>query len=167
MSYIAKHCGVSKANLFHHFASKEKLYEASIIHAFAVTSEIWRTLAGSIHDSSYATVMAKVLEFQQENADLIKLMIWGAMSVSNSASNNSTLKRAAQRYFRETAQAFAEHLPAENHAEGNGRALPENLVMLMALSIFYTMFKDLVQDMEELQFMQNSEMFSEWVLGHV
>lgn len=164
ISKIATAAGVSKATVFHHFESKDNLYLEVLLQTFHLIADAWgKSIDNKETDFhlSLKILVMDTLDFQEEHADSLKLLIWevlGAKRPSSSAVGPGVFHQ----YFKKIIEII-EILISKSKAYEKVSA-NEVAFGLLSHTIFYFIFGDSLSGMEELPFIENTEGFSDWLV---
>lgn len=164
ISKIATAAGVSKATVFHHFGNKDNLYLEVLLQTFHLIADAWGKSIDNEETNfnvSLKVLVMDTLDFQQQHADSLKLLIWevlGAKRPSSSAVGPGVFHQ----YFKKiigVIEILISKSTASKKFNANKIAFD-----LLSHSIFYFIFGDSLIGMDELPFIESAEGFSDWLV---
>lgn len=164
ISKIAIAAGVSKATIFHHFESKDNLYLEVLLQTFHLIAEAWSKSIDNEEKNfhlSLKILIMDTLDFQEEHADSLKLLIWEVLGVKRPGSS-AVGSGVFHQYFKKIIDII-EILISKSTVNEEVNA-NEVAFGLLSHTIFHFIFGDSLSGMEELPFIKNTEDFSDWLV---
>lgn len=159
MREVASAAGVSKANIYHHFASKEKLYRAILDQSAADLSGLVETLAASTgsFESRLAEFAAGHLQHLDRNPLASRLIIREAFSGDNQRS-----RILVDQVFGDIFERIVAIFRAGQQAGSLRADLDPALcaTLLMGADVFFFQARDVLAQFPDVEFACHSPRFS-------
>ena len=159
MNAIAEKAGVSKANIFHHFSTKNALYLAVVKDACKETQTRVQTI-----EKTHATIVARLahfaqsqLQFMLEHGQTTRLILRELLK------NGPELGRElAEQVF---GQSFAQLVEMIREGQANGELRQEVdpaaiAVMLVAINVYFFEARDMLRHYHDVDFADDPDLYS-------
>ena len=163
IAIIGQEAGVSKATVFHHFETKEKLYQQVLLYTFETVSKIWgETIEQGSGDFArdLKNITTKTLEFQEQHSDTVTLLI---REVLDSKVNDAPVinTEITEFYFEKITQSIKLAAKNSNHKEPINAE--EITLSILSHALFHFVFGESLAGIKRLSFLKDNKKLAAWL----
>lgn len=167
MSMVATRAGLSKASVFHHFNSKERLYSEVFSAVFSSINSLLSNIEDQLTDNfedSIRLITEAVLSFEENNANSIKLVVWELMNPSTQEHQNQAKSLLHNSFHNVVAVTNKAHQASKSKKKINA---DEIALKITSQATYYFIFGGAMRDSQTSPITNNVESFLGWLTSDI